>query len=80
MDGDQDIAAGAVPGAKRAAVRKLFHELGIPSHELPLEKFKYLTRLHYCAADTGAINCCMQHVQLVQNEYAAEVVAKVSKN
>lgn len=53
VDGDQDIAAGAVPGAKRAAVRKLFHELGIPSHELPLEKFKYLTRLHYCAADTG---------------------------
>ena len=38
-------------GAKRAAVRKLGHELGIPSHQLPVEKFKFLTRLHYCAAD-----------------------------
>ena len=39
-------------GAKYAAIRKLFHELGIPSNELPIEKFKFLTRLHYWAADT----------------------------
>ena len=38
-------------GAKRAAVRKLGHELGIPPHQLPLDDFKFLTRLHYCAAD-----------------------------
>lgn len=53
VDSDADIAAGRAPGAKRAAVRKLGHELGIPAQQLPLDKFKYLTRLHYCAADTG---------------------------
>lgn len=36
-----------------AAVRKLGHELGIPEAQLPLDAFRYLTRLHYCAADTG---------------------------
>lgn len=53
VDGPADVAAGA-PGAKRAAVRKLLHELGIPPAQLPLDAFKFLTRLHYCAADTGA--------------------------
>ncbi|KAI7836603.1 hypothetical protein COHA_009561 [Chlorella ohadii] len=53
VDNDADIAAGSTPGAKRAAVRKLLHELGIPLQQLPLDSFKYLTRLHYCAADTG---------------------------
>lgn len=52
MDDLQALASGTVPGAKRAAVRKLLHELGIPREQLPVEKFKYLTRLHYCAADT----------------------------
>jgi isopentenyldiphosphate isomerase len=37
---------------KRAAVRKLLHELGIPASDVPLAKFKFLTRLHYWAADT----------------------------
>ncbi len=51
------MASGAVPGAKRAAVRKLAQELGIPAEQLPLKRFKYLTRLHYCAADTGVWGC-----------------------
>jgi len=51
VDTDEDIAAGTVPGAKRAAVRKLHHELGIDPAQLPLSSFKYLTRLHYCAND-----------------------------
>ena len=38
-------------GVKRAAVRKLKHELGIEPGQVPLEKFKFLTRLHYWAAD-----------------------------
>ena len=38
---------------QRAAVRKLAHELGIPAAQLPLSGFHFLTRLHYCAADTG---------------------------
>jgi isopentenyldiphosphate isomerase len=39
-------------GVKRAAVRKLEHELGIPASQVPLEGFKFMTRLHYWAADT----------------------------
>jgi isopentenyl-diphosphate delta-isomerase len=37
---------------KRAAVRKLEHELGIPPSQVPVGKFKFLTRMHYWAADT----------------------------
>ena len=52
VDTPEDVAAGTVPGVKNAAVRKLDHELGIPSSQLPLDKFKFLTRFHYWAADT----------------------------
>lgn len=38
-------------GVIRAAQRKLKHELGIDSHEVPLESFEYLTRIHYRAAN-----------------------------
>jgi isopentenyl-diphosphate delta-isomerase len=52
LDAAADVAAGRAPGATRAAVRKLGHELGLPAAQLPAEAFKFLTRLHYCAADT----------------------------
>ncbi len=52
VDTPADVAAGTVIGAKYAAIRKLEHELGIPPSELPIENFKFLTRLHYWAADT----------------------------
>lgn len=53
VDTPADVAQGTVLGAKNAAVRKLDHELGIPANELtPVTKFKFLTRLHYWAADT----------------------------
>ena len=48
----ENVAKGEVMGVKRAAVRKLQHELGICPEEVPLEKFVFLTRLHYWAADT----------------------------
>lgn len=51
VDSPDSVADGTVLGVKRAAVRKLHHELGIPREALPLSSFKYLTRLHYCAAD-----------------------------
>jgi hypothetical protein len=35
----QHACAGEVPGVKRAAVRKLLHELGIPPEQLPSESF-----------------------------------------
>jgi len=37
-------------GAKRAAMRKLEHELGITVGALSPEAFNYITRIHYCAA------------------------------
>ncbi len=52
VDTPKDVADGTVMGAKNAAIRKLDHELGIPAHEVPIEGFKFLTRLHYWAADT----------------------------
>lgn len=51
VDTPEYIEDGSVMGAKRAAVRKLGQELGILSNEIPLEKFQFLTRLHYCAPD-----------------------------
>lgn len=52
VDGPEQVADGSVPGVRNAAVRKLQHELGIPASQVPVENFKFLTRLHYCAADT----------------------------
>ena len=72
VDAPQDVAAGTVMGVKHAAIRKLYHELGIPAHELPIEKFKFLTRLHYWAADTvthGTKRCV--HVLCVCDASAA---------
>ncbi|KAL0075857.1 isopentenyl pyrophosphate dimethylallyl [Phycomyces blakesleeanus] len=40
-------------GARTAAQRKLDHELGIPAHQVPLDSFKYLTRIHYLAPSDG---------------------------
>ena len=51
-DTPEDVKNGSVMGVKNAAVRKLEHELGIPAKEVPVDKFKFLTRLHYWAADT----------------------------
>ena len=52
MDTPKDVEDHSVMGVKRAAVRKLAHELGIDASEVPLENFKFLTRLHYWAADS----------------------------
>lgn len=52
VDLPKDVANGSVMGVKNAAIRKLEHELGIPPSELDVKKFKFLTRLHYWAADT----------------------------
>lgn len=43
----------AIMGVKRAAQRKLNHELGIKAEQVPLEKFEFLTRIHYKAASDG---------------------------
>ncbi|KAI7892073.1 isopentenyl pyrophosphate isomerase [Mucor mucedo] len=40
-------------GVRNAAQRKLDHELGIKAEQVPLDKFKYLTRIHYLAPSDG---------------------------
>lgn len=52
LDTPAVVRDGTVPGVKNAAVRKLQHELGIPASQLDPSKMKFLTRLHYWAADT----------------------------
>jgi isopentenyl-diphosphate delta-isomerase len=42
-----------IKGARNAAVRKLEHELGIKPEEVPVDNFKYLTRIHYLAPSDG---------------------------
>ncbi|KAL2051666.1 hypothetical protein ABVK25_008080 [Lepraria finkii] len=48
-----DELVTAVQGAKRAAQRKLDQELGIKAKQVPLEKFQFLTRIHYKAPSDG---------------------------
>lgn len=43
----------AIEGVKRAAQRKLEHELGIRKEQVPMEKFYFLTRIHYKAPSDG---------------------------
>jgi len=43
----------SILGVKRAAQRKLDHELGIPVSQVPLDQFHFLTRIHYIAPSDG---------------------------
>ena len=40
-------------GVRRAAVRKLDQELGINASQVPIDDFKFLTRIHYKAPSDG---------------------------
>ncbi|KAK6332404.1 isopentenyl-diphosphate delta-isomerase idi1 [Orbilia brochopaga] len=48
-----DTLDAAVLGVRRAAQRKLDQELGIPAKQVPLDKFEFLTRIHYKAPSDG---------------------------
>lgn len=43
----------SVQGVRRAAVRKLNHELGIKAEQVPIDEFKFLTRIHYKSPSDG---------------------------
>lgn len=45
--------AESVQGVRRAAVRKLDHELGIKAEQVPIDDFKFLTRIHYKSPSDG---------------------------
>ncbi|KAL2890326.1 Isopentenyl-diphosphate Delta-isomerase [Ceratocystis lukuohia] len=42
-----------IMGGKRAAQRKLDHELGIHKSQVPIDDFNFLTRIHYMAPSDG---------------------------
>ncbi|KAI9679419.1 MAG: isopentenyl-diphosphate delta-isomerase idi1 [Caeruleum heppii] len=48
-----DELESAVVGVRRAAQRKLHHELGIKAAQVPLDQFRFLTRIHYKAPSDG---------------------------
>mmetsp|Transcript_40964 Transcript_40964/g.65862 ORF Transcript_40964/g.65862 Transcript_40964/m.65862 type:complete len:225 (-) Transcript_40964:1074-1748(-) len=50
---DEEMDTVNAAGVKRAAIRKLGQELGISPEQLPMEKFHYLTRIHYVAKEEG---------------------------
>lgn len=43
----------AVRGVRKAAQRKLDQELGIKAEQVPLDQFRFLTRIHYKAPSDG---------------------------
>jgi isopentenyl-diphosphate delta-isomerase len=43
----------AIMGVRRAAQRKLNQELGIPTAQVPVEIYHFLTRIHYKAPSDG---------------------------
>ncbi|CAN9189836.1 unnamed protein product [Alternaria sp. RS040] len=43
----------SIQGVRRAAVRKLDHELGIKAEQVPIDDFKFLTRIHYKSPSDG---------------------------
>jgi isopentenyl-diphosphate delta-isomerase len=47
---DDELAEEGQLGVRRAARRKLEHELGIPTRQVPLDAFTYVTRIYYKAA------------------------------
>ncbi|KAI9865281.1 MAG: isopentenyl-diphosphate delta-isomerase idi1 [Vezdaea acicularis] len=54
IPGETGVELGAaVAGVRRAAQRKLDHELGIKAAQVPIDKFDFLTRIHYKAPSDG---------------------------
>lgn len=59
----------AVQGVRRAAQRKLDQELGIPAKQVPLDDFRFLTRIHYKAPSDGKWG---EH----ESEWSADVLGR----
>jgi isopentenyl-diphosphate delta-isomerase type 1 len=43
----------SIQGVRRAAQRKLDHELGIKAAQVPIDDFRFLTRIHYVSPSDG---------------------------
>jgi isopentenyl-diphosphate delta-isomerase len=67
---DSGEVGDPILGARRAAVRKLGQELGIPEGELPLENFCFLTKIHYRAeSESGWGEHEIDYVFVLRGEY-----------
>eukprot|EP00963_Diacronema_lutheri_P013863 scaffold2846_cov322-Pavlova_lutheri.AAC.2 len=75
LDVDETIETDVL-GVRRAAQRKLGHELGIPAEQLPLDGFTFLGKIHYKAPsdekfgehEIDYILFCKQEVDLKLNK------------
>lgn len=67
---DEEMELKDALGVKRAARRKLKHELGIEPEQVPMEDFTYLTRIHYEAASNEGIwgEHEIDHILVIQRE------------
>ncbi|PVU93357.1 hypothetical protein BB561_003333 [Smittium simulii] len=64
-------------GVKRAAIRKLEHELGITKDQIPIDNIKYLTRILYKSpSDSKWIEHEMDYILLVK----ADVTLNINPN
>jgi len=55
LDTDSERVEKDYMGVKRAAQRKLGHELGLLESDVPVDSLHYLTRIHYLADSDGTI-------------------------
>ncbi|PXY75203.1 MAG: hypothetical protein CXX81_19020, partial [Methanobacteriota archaeon] len=61
-------------GVKRAAIRKMKQELGIPAEQLPIEDFHLITKMHYRArADIKWIEHELDHILLIQADVDLDI-------
>lgn len=67
----------ATQGVRRAAQRKLGHELGIPGTQVPPEKFKFLTRIHYKAPSDGLWGEHESKLYLILNQSLGSGLIKI---
>jgi hypothetical protein len=61
MTDDWELEQEGNMGVLRAAQRKLWHELGIVSADVPLDKFNFITRIHYKSLDGSADGIWGEH-------------------
>src|SRR4051812_21630165 len=61
MADDWELEQEGNMGVLRAAQRKLWHELGIVSADVPLDKFNFITRIHYKSLDGSADGIWGEH-------------------
>ncbi|CAG8475136.1 8081_t:CDS:2 [Diversispora eburnea] len=66
-------------GVRRAAQRKLEHELGIKREQLPLEDFVFLTKIHYLAPSDGIWGEHEADANLETNKNEVNAVEYISK-